>query len=130
MPLSFFERRKILKNINYLNIVPYRIHKEETDENGLVTVLIPKFKKKLANEILTRVGKPHNIRIKLDEFGSETWKQLNGKQNVSAIASKLIQKFGEKIQPVEERLTKFLTNLYLQGFISFNEIKAKGDLHG
>ena len=59
MPLSFFERRKILKNVNYLNIVPYRIHKEEIDENGLVTVLIPKFKRKFANEILTRVGKPH-----------------------------------------------------------------------
>ena len=127
MPLSFLERRKILKNINYLNIVPYRIHKEEIDENGLVTVLVPKFKRKIANEILSKIGKPHDIRIKLDEFGSETWLQLNGRQNVSTIAKKLIQKFGEKIQPAEERLTKFLTNLYLQGFISFNEIKAKGD---
>ena len=127
MPLSFFERRKILKNINYLNIIPYRIHKEEVDENGLVTVLIPKFKKKIAIEILNRIGKPQNIRIKLDEFGSEAWLQVNGSQTVSAIAKKLVQKFGEKIQPAEERLTKFLTNLYLQGFISFNEIKAKGD---
>jgi hypothetical protein len=65
--------------------------------------------------------------MKLDEFGSETWLQLNGKQNVSAIGEKLVLKFGEKIEPVEERLTRFLTNLYLQGFISFNEIKAKGD---
>jgi predicted HTH transcriptional regulator len=127
MPLSFFERRKILKNINYLNIVPYRIHKEEIDEKGLVTVLIPKFKRKFAVEILTRIGKPQNIRIKLDEFGSEAWLQLNGSQTVSTISKKLVQKFGEKIQPTEERLTKFLTNLYLQGFISFNEIKAKGD---
>jgi hypothetical protein len=127
MPLSFFERRRILKNINYLDIIPYRVHKEEIDEKGLVTVLIPKFKKKFANDILTRVGKPHEVRIKLDEFGSETWMQLNGRQNVSAIAKKLVLKFGEKIEPVEERLTKFLTNLYLQGFISFNEIKAKGD---
>jgi hypothetical protein len=127
MPLNFFERRKILKNVNYLDITPYRIHKEEIDKDGLVTVLIPKFKRKFANIILTRVGKPHEVRIKLDEFGSETWLQLNGSQNVSAIAKKLIIKFGEKIQPAEERLTKFLTNLYLQGFISFNEIKAKGD---
>jgi len=127
MPLSFFERRKILKNINYLEIIPYRIHSEEVDEKGLVTVLIPKFKRKLANNILTNLGKQHVIRIKLDEFGSETWLQLNGNQNVAAIAKKLIIKFGEKIQPVEERLTRFLTNLYLQGFISFNEIKAKGD---
>jgi hypothetical protein len=127
MRLSFFERRKILKNVNYLEITPYRIHSEEVDENGLVTVLIPKFKRKIAVNALTRLGKPLIIRIKLDEFGSETWLQLNGRQNVSAISKKLIQKFGEKIQPVEERLTRFLTNLYLQGFISFNEIKAKGN---
>ena len=111
MPLSFFERRKILKNINYLNIIPYRIHKEEVDENGLVTVLIPKFKRKFAIEILNVIRKPQNIRIKLDEFGSEAWLQVNGNQTVSAIAKKLVQKFGEKIQPAEERLTKFLTNL-------------------
>jgi hypothetical protein len=127
MPLNFFERRKILKNVNYLDIIPYRVHKEEIDENGLVTVLIPKFKRKFVNDILTGIGKPHEVRIKLDEFGSVTWLQLNGRQNVSDIAKKLIIKFGEKIQPAEERLTKFLTNLYLQGFISFNEIKAKGD---
>ncbi|MDR3626740.1 MAG: PqqD family protein [Ignavibacteriaceae bacterium] len=127
MPLSFRERRKILKNVNYLEITPFRIHSEEVDENGLVTVLIPKFKRKFAIDALTRLGKPLVIRIKLDEFGSETWLQLNGKQNVSAISKNLIQKFGEKIQPVEERLTRFLTNLYLQGFISFNEIKAKGN---
>jgi hypothetical protein len=127
MPLSFFERRKILKNANYLNLTPYRIHSEEVDDTGLVTVLIPKFKRKIANDILKLTGKPPEIHIKLDEFGSEAWLQLNGSQNVSAIAKKLILKFGEKIQPVEERLTKFLTNLYLQGFISFNEIKAKGD---
>jgi hypothetical protein len=127
MALSFFERRKILKNINYLDITPYRKHKEEIDENGLVTVLIPKFKRTFANDILSRIGKPHHVRIKLDEFGSEAWLQLNGRQNVSAISKKLVLKFGEKIQPVEERLTKFLTNLYLQGFISFNEIKAKGN---
>jgi hypothetical protein len=127
MPLSFFERRKILKKVNYLDIIPYRIHKEEIDENGLVTVLIPKFKRKFANNILTGIGKQHEIRIKLDEFGSEVWLLLNGRQNVSNITNILINKFGERIQPAEERLTKFLTNLYVQGFISFNEIKAKGD---
>jgi hypothetical protein len=127
MPLSFFERRKILKNVNYLEIIPYRVHKEEIDEKGFVTILIPKFKRKFANDFLTRTGKSLDVRMKLDEFGSETWLQLDGKQNVSAIGKKLVLKFGEKIEPVEERLTRFLTNLYLQGFISFNEIKAKGD---
>ncbi len=127
MALSFYQRRKILKNVNYLDIVPYRVYKEEKDEKGLVTILIPKFKREFANNYLRRIGKPLEIRIKLDEFGSEVWTQINGKQNVSAISGKLVSKFGDRIQPIEERLTKFLTNLYLQGYISFNELKEKGN---
>jgi hypothetical protein len=127
MPLSFYQRRKILKNVNYLDITPFRIHKEETDEDGRVSIIVPKFKNTIAKDVLMLFGKSMDIRIKLDEFGSAVWLQINGRQNVNSIAKKLITKFGEKIQPVEERLTKFLTNLYLQGFISFNEIKAKGD---
>ena len=127
MPLSFYERRKILKNVNYLDVTPFRVHKEEIDENGLVTIIVPKFKRQFAKNYLNRIGKPQEIKIKLDEFGSGAWLLLNGKQNVAVICKKLTDKFGEKIQPVEERLTRFLTNLYLQGFISFNEIKAKGE---
>ncbi len=127
MALSFYQRRKILKNVNYLDIIPYRVYKEEIDEKGFVTILIPKFKREFANNYLRRIGKPLDIRIKLDEFGSETWTLINGNRTVTDIGKKLVSKFGEKIQPVEERLTKFLTNLYLQGYISFNELKEKGN---
>jgi len=43
---------------NYLDIIPYRVHKEEIDENGLVTVLIPSSKENFVNDILTGIGKP------------------------------------------------------------------------
>ena len=127
MSLSFYERRRILKKVNYMEITPFKIYDEEVDSNGRVTIIVPKFKKEFAINIIKQLGKPMNIRIKLDEFGSEVWQLLNGNRNVTAICKKLVEKFGDKIQPVEERLTKFLTNLYLQGYISFNEIKSEGD---
>jgi Coenzyme PQQ synthesis protein D (PqqD). len=123
MSLSFFQRRKILKGVNYLELTPFRIYEHQIEDNGLVTVLLPKFENKILKSIFISKNKPQFIRIKLDEFGSEVWLLLDGGKKVEYIAKCLVEKFGDRIQPVNERLTSFLTQLYLQKFISFNEIK-------
>ncbi|MGE5682333.1 MAG: PqqD family protein, partial [Bacillota bacterium] len=97
------------------------------DERGIVTVLVPKFRNKImARLILPRLKSTH-FKIKLDEIGSETWRHIDGKKNVGQISKELTEIFGERIQPVYERITKFLTSLYLEGYISFNEIKKEGE---
>lgn len=127
MPLSFKERRNILKNANYLDLTPYRICSEELDENGLVTVLPQKFTNKILAKLLLPRLKQKHFRIKLDELGSAVWLEIDGKKNVSQIAAVLDERFKEKIAPVYERLTKYMTSLYLQEYISFNEIKKEGE---
>lgn len=127
MPVNFFRRRKILKNINYLELTPYRLHSEEKDENGLITILVPKFTNNFAKRLLEPTLKSKYMKIKLDELGSEAWKNTDGKKKVYQIANILTAKFGQRIQPVEERLTKFFTGLYLQNIISFNELKKQGE---
>ncbi|MBI1938760.1 MAG: PqqD family protein [Ignavibacteriales bacterium] len=122
MPLSFTERRKILKKANYLELHPVRLHNEEIDNDSLVTVLIPKFKNPFLVKYLVPKMKSPDIKLKLDELGSAAWILMDGKRNVAAVASLLTEKFGEKIQPVNERLTKFLTGLYEQRLITFQEI--------
>ncbi|MGE5432719.1 MAG: PqqD family protein [Syntrophomonadaceae bacterium] len=127
MPLSFKERKKILKEANYLELTPYRVYREEVDENGIVTVLVPKFTNRLlAKYLLPRLKSTH-FKIKLDEIGSATWMQIDGKKNVQQIADILDGIFGDKIQPVYERLTRFFTRMYMEGYISFNEIKKEGE---
>lgn len=122
MPLSFTERRKILKKANYLELHPVRLHKDEIDSESLVTVLIPKFKNPLLVKYFVPKMKSPDIKLKLDELGSAAWILMDGKRNVAAVASLLTEKFGEKIQPVNERLTRFLTGLYEQRLITFQEI--------
>ncbi|MEW6195945.1 MAG: PqqD family protein [Bacteroidota bacterium] len=122
MPRSFLERRKILKKANYLELHPIRLHKEELNEENLVTILIPKFKNPFLVKYLVPKMKSPVIKLKLDELGSSAWLMFDGKKNVGKIASSLTEKFGDKIQPVNERLTKFLTGLYEQKLISFTEI--------
>ena len=127
MPLSFKERRKILKNANFLDLTPYHVYNANIDEKGIVTILVPKFTNKFAVKFILPRLKSSHFNIKLDELGSQTWKMVDGKTNVAGLAEKLINIFGEKIQPVYERLTKFLTIMYLEGYISYNEIKKGGE---
>ena len=122
MPLSFSERRKIFKSANYLDLTPIRLHKEEVSEENLVTVLIPKFQNRFALRFIVPKLKSDVFKLKLDELGSAVWLSIDGKNTVDQIAIQLLKKFSDKIEPVNERLTKFLTGLYEQRLITFQEI--------
>lgn len=122
MPLSFSERRRIFKGANYLDLTPLRLHKEEFSEENLVTVLIPKFQNRFALRFIVPRLKSQVFKLKLDELGSAVWLSIDGRKTVDQIAKQLLKKFGDKIEPVNERLTKFLTGLYEQRLITFQEI--------
>lgn len=122
MPLSFKERKKILKSVNTLDLTPIKLYAEEIGNDELVTVIIPKFKNKFAVKFVSPNLKSDHFKIKLDKFGSAVWENMNGKKNVEQIINHLKQKFGDEIQEAEERTTKYMFQLYEQGFISFKEI--------
>lgn len=122
MPLSFRERKKILKNTNTLDLTPIRIHKDKVSEDGMVTVFVPKFKNELAKKYIVPKLKSSNFNIKLDELGSEVWKKMDGKNKVHEIIRQLSEKYGNDFKKPEERITEYLFQLYEQKLISFNEL--------
>lgn len=127
---KIFKKKKINSSINYLELTPKRVYNYEVESSGKISVLVPKFKNKLlVNFLAPRLKAPY-IKAKLDDFGSLTWIEMDGTKNVESISQLLTDKFGDKVQPVNERLTKFLTQLYQYNFITFNEINSKGDLYG
>ena len=113
------------KDINYLELTPFRKHGHEVKDDGKVIVLIPRYSDFILGKLLQPRLKNKFIRANLDEFGSETWMSIDSKAKVSEIALKLEERFGEQIHPVIPRLTTFLTQLYDAGFISFSELKKK-----
>ncbi|HNS17229.1 MAG TPA: PqqD family protein [Bacteroidales bacterium] len=123
--MNFFQRRRILKGANYLTLTPVRIHAHEIAENGRVTLMVPKFKNQVLREYLIPRNKSDHFRIHLDELGSATWLAINGESNVAEICSKLHESLGEKISPAEQRVTRFLTLLYDQRYITFRELSGK-----
>ncbi|HMN47510.1 MAG TPA: PqqD family protein [Ignavibacteriaceae bacterium] len=122
MPLSFKERKKILKSVNTLDLTPVKLYSEEVDENKLVTVIIPKFKNKIVLKLVSPKLKSDNFKIKLDKYGSAVWQNINGKNRVEQIIKNLEKIFGQEFEESVERTTKFIHQLYSQGFISFKEL--------
>ena len=122
MSLSFKERKKILKSVNTLDLTPIKLYSEEVDNDELVTVIIPKFKNKIVVKLVSPKLKSDHFKIKLDKFGSTVWSKINGKTKVDQIIKDLKKKFGDEIKEEHKRTTKFIFQLYEQGFITFKEI--------
>ncbi|MDP2424532.1 MAG: PqqD family protein [Bacteroidales bacterium] len=122
MGLTIFQRRRILKNANYLELIPVRTQTFETGEDGQITLLVPKFKSKTLSYFIIPQSKSDHFRINFDQLGSATWQMIDGKMNVGKICTALSERLGEKIHPAEERVTKFLTLLYEQRYITFTEL--------
>jgi Coenzyme PQQ synthesis protein D (PqqD) len=121
--ILFNRKKKELSDINYLELTPGRLFDHVMEENGKVSVLIPRFTNKILVKTISPMLKSPFVKTMFDEFGSQVWLEIDGKNKVEDISKNLQQKFGERIDPVEERLTRFLTQLYNYKFVSFNEIK-------
>lgn len=107
------------KSENYLERVPCRADIEwKCDENGIVTLEIENkgFFNKMAQKILK---KPKITYIHLDETGSFVWPEIDGKRDIAAIGEVVEKKFGEKAQPLYERLAKYFQILESYGFVHF-----------
>jgi len=122
MPLTFKERKKILKSTNTLDLTPIRNYSEVSNDDDLVTVIIPKFKNKVVVKLISPKLKSHHFKVKLDKFGSAVWLNINGKHKVDQIIKLVKKKFGDEIQEETERITKYISQLYSQGFITFKEL--------
>lgn len=122
MQLSFKERKTILKNSNTLDLTPFKLFSEEVDKENQVTVIVPKFKNELAKKLIVPRIKSADFRIKLEKFGSAVWINIDGEKNVQEIIKIVAEKFGEELIQPEERVSKFIFQLYEQKLISFNEI--------
>ena len=114
-------KKKIQHNL--LELTPVR-EKDFKQDNGRVTVHFPKFKNAFMQSLIPR-NKPKDINIHFDELGSEVWLAIDGKKNVTDIINELDIKIGEKIQPSQDRVSKFITQLYHHRFIYFKELKKE-----
>ena len=64
--------------------------------------------------------KPKVTHIHLDEMGSFVWPIMDGEKDIIAIGKEVEGQFGEKANPLYERLAKFFQVLDSYHFITWN----------
>jgi hypothetical protein len=123
--MNFFQRRKVLKNANYLQLIPVRMMEYQMEEQGTVTILLPRFKNNYWREVYRNSKKGEYIFIRFDHLGSSIWQLIDGKQNVDEICTLMKEIHSKQLHPIEEtekRVTQFLSLLYQQRYISFVQL--------
>lgn len=117
------KRRKVnAKEINLLDLIPVQNLQSKKNDKGLFTLLKPKFSHPLlVKHLLPRLNRPH-FKVKLDEIGSFIWSRCDGKNTVKEIGMQLKDEFGERVEPLYERLGFFFQDLEKNRFITFKNL--------
>jgi len=102
---------------NLLDLCPVRLVETERSPEDLAVLLRPKFTwGPAARWLLPRIRRPF-YKVKLDEIGTFVWDRLDGETTVGHVADAAREHFGERIEPVYERLRLFLQELETGQFI-------------
>lgn len=61
---------------------------------------------------------PRHLTVDLDEFGSFVWQAIDGQQDICQIGALVKEAFGDRAEPLYERLGGFMNLLRNNGFIT------------
>ena len=113
-------KKKNVISQNYLEKIPVRPEKIKwsVDEEGIVTLDIENtgFFNSVAQKIFK---KPRVSHVHLDEMGSFVWPLLDGEKNIIELGKLVEEEFGEKANPLYERLAKYFQILSSYDFIEW-----------
>ena len=119
----FRKKKEEPEPVNLLTLVPEKNTRWEENENGKISLLKPRFKTKWLQQKLSKWMKHPDYKIHLDDVGSFVWKNIDGIQTVEQIGEKLREEFGEKVEPVYDRLGQFLGILDRNQFIKLRRME-------
>lgn len=87
------------------SLIPFSV-----DKKGIVTLEVKNrgFYNRVAQILFKQ---PKISYIALEEFGSFIWQQIDGQRSVMEIAGLVKEKFGEKAEPLYDRLGKYMKTL-------------------
>ena len=106
---------------NYLDLVPQISEglNWNKDENNIITLEIENTG--LFNRIAQKIFKKPKISyVHLDELGSYVWLLIDGKTNIAQIGISVKEHFGEKAEPLYEKLSQYFQILKSYNFVILN----------
>ena len=113
-------KKKYVISKNYLEKIPERnpLIKWSQSDDKKVTLEIENTG--LFNRVAQKLfRKPKTSYVHLDETGSFVWPLIDGKKNIIILGEDVKAEFGEKAEPLYERLAKFFQILESYNLIIF-----------
>jgi len=101
-------RRRDPRIKNFLDMVPVKMKRVDREGDFLI---VPVYSTDRGKKIAGRMGLKTKRRIRLDEFGWAVWELTNGKRDVRQIGERMRARFGDDIEPLHPRLSKFYAYL-------------------
>ena len=114
---------------NLLELTPARTA-SWSEDGGRVVVEMPTPDRPWLAPVAWLRSRMSTKRVRLDEVGSLAWSLLDGRRTVGEVAEALRERFGERVEPVEERLGLLMSSLYrggLVGYVGHDEISQPTD---
>lgn len=112
------------KKENYLDYVfmrnPEMDWREKEDGKVVVIIEWKGFYNRIAQKVFK---KPSKSEIELDELGSFVWKQIDGNRDLFEVSQLMKKEFGDKIEPVYERLFKFVEIMKENKLVVLKEVR-------
>lgn len=111
--------KKNKKFDNFLDAVPVKNPEINftKDDNDIVTLEIEN--KGLMNRVFQKLlKKPKITYIHMEELGSFVWQIIDGESDITALGKKVEEHFGDKANPLYERLSQYIKILESYNFIT------------
>lgn len=104
---------------NYLEYIPVPARGLEYEVvDGKVTIF--RVNKGLFNFIAQKLWKkPKVSQIHLDDMGNFIWPLMDGKKDIMAIAALIKEEYGEKAEPLYNRVVQYFKILVDYGFVEY-----------
>ena len=94
------------------------------EEDGRCVLLRPRLgTSRLGRWLAGLAGDPH-YRIRLDEVGTLVWKSCDGRTSLAEIARSMRSRFGDRVEPADERLARFVRRMLKGRMIAVEEPDA------
>ena len=121
LPADFYFSRIMAKQKdNYLDYVPKHNSLFECRENKKGHVEVKVHNKGIFNRIAQLIArKPRYSYIELDDFGTFVWHSIDGVRSIYDIGQLVKEHFGDKAEPLYERLCYFIKLLHKNQFIVY-----------
>lgn len=103
---------------NLLDMIPRRspAFPWRVSEAGTVEIIVPR--NGLLERLVRKIAKtPAALTVDLDDFGTFVWQAIDGQRNTQAIGLLVQEAFGEKAEPLYDRLGLFMQLLRNNRFI-------------